>query len=74
MIDQSIIDKYKNVTTILYPVIGGGDVIGQEVSEDNRLIYIIRKDNRLFAEYAENIQVVKVIKNFSTTDNSITKS
>lgn len=62
MIDQETLDKYKDTEDILYPVTGGGNVVGQEISDDNRLVYIIKKEDSIFAAYAENTQITPIIK------------
>ena len=43
---------------VLYQVIGGGEVVGQEVDAENRLIYLIRKDGTIIKDLAINVSVI----------------
>lgn len=48
----------------LYPVIGGGSVIGQEIDEANHLLYIVKKDGKFFVEHAQNYPIVQKIPRY----------
>lgn len=58
-IPEKIKDKlksYKDKKEPLAGLHGGGCVVGEEIDDDNRLIYVVRKDNKTFMVYAEEYQ------------------
>jgi hypothetical protein len=60
---ELLLNKHKDKTEPLYPIITGGNVIAQEVDEDNRLLYIVELESGerdvLFAEDVKIIQIVQ---------------
>ena len=58
---QAIIKTYKN-NKKLYTLRNQSEVIGQEIDDDNRLVYVVRQKNgEIKLSFAEDEQVVPVI-------------
>ncbi len=56
----TVIEKHQHAKR-LYSLVGGGDVVGQEVDADNRLVYVIREGQTLRLAYAEDENIVPEI-------------
>ncbi len=75
--DNIDLNKYTNYTTPICTLANGGEIIAQEVDQDNNLIYIIRDpDNSLRAAYAVNEQVadMKLTTTVHTTNKTMSIS
>jgi hypothetical protein len=56
---QALIKHYQAGTfPVLRRLMDGGDVIGDAVDPDNRLLYVIRRGTVITVEYAQNQPVI----------------
>lgn len=56
---QKVIKKYKDKDDILYPLQDkSGYVIGQEVDDDNQLVYVVKRRNKIEVVSRREINIV----------------
>ena len=58
--DKNKLLKYKERKDkkTLFKAAKGGNIVGEEVDQNNRLLYVIEKDSQLSLHYAEEIDVL----------------
>jgi len=60
-LQQQLLTRYGQPPyTIMRRLTDGGDVVGDGVTADNRLVYVIKRGEAISVEYAENQPVIVV--------------